>query len=79
MIERFAPIIQTMRGKNPETIVMNMLKNQKINNPFIAQLVSCAKSGDSQNMLNLASNYFTQQGVNIDLSQELQALMSMLK
>lgn len=79
MIERFAPIIQTMRGKNPETIVMNMIKSQRINNPFVAQLISYAKAGDNQSMLNLASNYFTQQGVNINLSQELQALMSMLK
>lgn len=79
MMEQFAPIIQAMKGKNPEQLVMQMIGNQPINNPFLAQMINCAKNGDNNNMLNLASNYFTQRGINVDLTKEYQALMSMLK
>lgn len=79
MMEQFAPIIQAMKGKNPEQLVMQMIGNQPINNPLLAQMINCAKNGDNNNMLNLASNYFTQRGINVDLTKEYQALMSMLK
>lgn len=79
MMEQFAPIIQAIKGKNPEQLVMQMLGNQPIKNPLLAQMINCAKSGDNNMMFNLASNYFSQQGVNIDLNKEFQTFMSMLK
>lgn len=79
MMEMYAPLIQTLKGKNPQQLVMQMIGNQPINNPLIAQMINCAKSGDNSSMLNLASNYFTQRGLNIDVGKELQMLMSMLK
>ena len=78
MMENFAPIIQAIKGKNPQQLVMQMLGRQPINNPLVAQLINCAKSGDNTTMLNLANNYFSQRGINIDINKEFQAFMSML-
>lgn len=78
MIKNFLPIIQAMRGKDPQTILSTMLKNSPMNNnPFMAQLIGYAKAGDTNSLVNLANSYFSSQGVN--MSQELSEFMSMLK
>lgn len=79
MMENFAPMIQAMKGKNPQEVLMQMIGNQPIKNPLIAQMINCAKTGDNTTMLNLASNYFTSQGFNIDINKEFQTFMQMLK
>lgn len=79
MIENMAPIIQAMKGQNPQQILMQMIGNQPITNPLVAQMINCAKTGDQNSMLNLASNYFTSQGLNIDINKEFQTFMNMIK
>lgn len=79
MMENLVPIVQAMKGKDPQQILMQMIGNKPITNPLIVQMINCAKSGDNTNMLNLASNYFTSQGLNIDINKEFQTFMSMLK
>ena len=79
MMENLMPIVQAMKGKDPQQILMQMIGNKPITNPLIAQMINCAKNGDNANMLNLASNYFTSQGLNIDINKEFQTFMSMLK
>lgn len=79
MMENFAPIIQAMKGKNPQDILTTMTRNMPINNPFISQLINMAKMGNNQDMFNLATNYFNQNGINIDIKKEFQTFLSMLK
>lgn len=31
-----------MRGRNPQEVAMQMIKNNNINDPLISQLVNCA-------------------------------------
>lgn len=78
MIENFAPIIQAMKGKNPQAILMDMMKNSPMNsNPMFVQLINYAKAGDNNGLLNFANSYFSQRG--IDINKEFNTLMSMLK
>lgn len=80
MMENFAPIISTMKGKNPQEIIMAMAKNMPINNPLVSQLINIAQQGgNGTDMFNLASNYFNQNGINIDIRKEFQTFLSMLK
>ena len=47
-----------MRGRNPQEVAMQMIKNNNINDPFITQLVNYAQSGDTNKLNELATNFF---------------------
>lgn len=77
MMKEISIIAQLMKGRNPEEAALAMIKNSKIDDPDIANLVQFAKNGDLNSFNNLASNIFEQNGLNLE--EELSALMSMLK
>lgn len=77
MMNNLAQIAQLVRGRDPQSVVMDMVKNQKINDPNISQLIKYAQSGDTNNLVNLADALFKQQG--LDLNQELNNFMSLIK
>lgn len=77
MMENLAQIAQLMRGRNPQEVVMNMITSQHINDPTISQLVQLAQQGDQASFDNFAQALFRQQG--LDLNQELEAFMSLMK
>lgn len=70
-------IAQLMRGRNPEEVVMQMIQNNNITDPNIAQLVKLAQGGNEKDVFNLASQLFQQKG--LDLNNELSTFMSLLK
>lgn len=76
-MNNLAQIAQIMRGRNPQEIVMNMIKSQQINDPTITSLVNFAQSGDTNSLVNLATSIFAQKGM--DFNKEFQTFMSMLK
>ena len=79
MIEGLKPLIQAMKGHAPQDILRTMTQNMRINNPLITQLIGLAQQGKNTDMFNLATSYFNQNGINIDVRKEFQDFMSMLK
>lgn len=77
MMNNLTQIAQLVRGRDPQSIVMDMLKSQKITDPNISQLIQFAQSGDSNGLANLANTLFKQRG--LDLNQELTSFMSLMK
>lgn len=77
MTENLAQLVQVLRGRNPQEMVMAMVQNQKINDPTIAQLIQFAQSGDMNSLINLASSFCAQRG--LDFNSEFQNFMSMMK
>ena len=77
MMNNLAQIAQLFRGRDPQTIVMNLLKTQKITDPNISRLIQFAQKGDMNNLVNFASGLFKQKG--LDLNQELESFMSLMK
>ena len=77
MIQNLAQLVQILRGRNPQEMVMSMVKSQKINDPNITQLIKFAESGDMNNLVNLASSICSQRG--LDFNSEFQNFMSMMK
>lgn len=77
MMQNLAQIIQLVRGRNPEQLVMSMLQNNQIVDPNIRQLIQFAQSGDNDSLVNLATSMFAQRG--LDFNSEFQNFMSMLK
>lgn len=77
MMNNLTQIAQLVKGKDPKAIVLDMMKNQKINNPNINQLIQFAQKGDNNSLVNLADTLFKQQG--LDLNQELNNFMSLIK
>lgn len=77
MIQNLAQLVQVLRGRNPQEMVMSMVQNQKINDPNITQLIKFAESGDMNNLVNLASSICSQRG--LDFNSEFQNFMSMMK
>lgn len=69
--------IDLIKCRNPQELVMSMIKNNNINNPMISQLIECAQRGDNASVSKIAESYFNGQGKNFN--NELQAFMSMLK
>lgn len=70
-------IVQLMRGRDPEQVAKQMIKNNNIQDPEILQLVKFAEGGADQDLVNLASKLFKAKG--LDLDTEFKAFMSMLK
>lgn len=77
MMNNLTQIAQLIKGKDPQSVVMNMLREQKINDPNISQLISFAQKGDNDSLVNLATTLFKQQG--LDFNQELNNFMSLMK
>lgn len=71
------PMIELLKGRNPQELVMSMIKNNNINDPMITQLVNYAESGDVNSMTKIAEDFFGQRGKNFN--QEFNSFMSMLK
>lgn len=74
---QLSQIAQLMRDRNPQEVVMAMIKNSNINDPMVTQLVNFAQSGDTNSLVNLANNFFQQRGLNMD--QEFNNFISLLK
>lgn len=70
-------IAQLMRGRNPQEVAMQLIQNQKINDPNINQLIKFAQSNQTDDFVNLAQELFKQRG--LDLNNEFQAFMQLLK
>lgn len=70
-------IAQLMKGRNPEEVVMQMIKSNNITDPNISQLVKFTQGGNEKELFNLASQLFQQKGLN--LNNELSTFLSLLK
>lgn len=66
-----------MRGRDPQSVAMQMIKNNGITDPKISSLVQFAQTGDTNSLVNLADQIFKQNG--LDLNQEFNSFMNMLK
>lgn len=66
-----------MRGRNPQSVAMQMIKNNGITDPNIESLVKFAQTGDTNSLVNLADQMFKQNG--LDLNREFSSFMNMLK
>lgn len=77
MMNNLAQIAQLLRGRDPQAIVMDMFKNQKITNPNVSRLIQLAQNGDNTTLVNFANELFRQKG--LDLNQELNSFMSLMK
>ena len=56
---------------------MQLIQNQKINDPNINQLIKFAQSNQTDDFVNLAQELFKQRG--LDLNSEFQAFMKLIK
>ena len=70
-------MISLLKGRNPEELVMSMIKNNNINDPTINKLIGYAKNGDNENLTKLAESIFQKQGK--DFMTEYNNFMAMLK
>lgn len=70
-------LIGLIKGRNPQELVMSMIKGNNINDPMINDLIKYAQNNDMENVNKIAENYFNQRGMNFQ--KELDNLMSMLK
>ncbi len=70
-------MIGLLKGRNPEELVMSMIKNNNINDPTINELIGYAKNGDNENLTKLAESIFQKQGK--DFMTEYNNFMAMLK
>lgn len=70
-------MISLLKGRNPEELVMSMIKNNNINDPTINKLIGYAKNGDNENLTKLAESIFQKQGK--DFTTEYNNFMAMLK
>nr|DAR07783.1 MAG TPA: hypothetical protein [Caudoviricetes sp.] len=70
-------MISLLKGRNPEELVMSMIKNNNINDPTINELIGYAKNGDNENLTKLAESIFQKQGK--DFTTEYNNFMAMLK
>lgn len=77
MMNNLASIVQLMRGRDPQQVALQMIKNNNIQDPNILQLVKFAEGGNDQELVNLASSLFQQRGLNLD--DEFKSFMELLK
>lgn len=66
-----------LKNRNPQELVMSMVRNNNINDPMINELINYAQKGDMNNITKIAENFFGQRGKNFQ--QEFNSFMSMLK
>lgn len=77
MMQNLAQIAQIVRGRDPQQMVLNMIKNNKNLDPRVNQMVQFAQSGDTNSLVDLASSMFAQKG--LDFNSEFNSFLSMLK
>lgn len=53
-MNNLATIAQLMRGRNPQEVALQMVKNNQINDPNISNLIKYAQSGNTAEFTNLA-------------------------
>ena len=70
-------MIGLLKGRNPQELVMSMIKNNNINVPQINELISLAEKGDTNSLTKIATDMFAKQGKNFDT--EFSNFMSLLK
>lgn len=70
-------MIGLLKGRNPQELVMSMIKNNNINDPQINELISLAEKGDMNNLTKIATDMFAKQGK--DFGAEFSDFMSLLK
>lgn len=70
-------IAQLMKGRNPQEVAIQLIQNQKIDDPNINLLIKYAQSNQTDDFVNLAQELFKQRG--LDLNQEFQSFMKLLK
>ena len=70
-------MISLLKGRNPQELVMSMIKNNNINDPQINELISLAEKGDTNSLTKIATDMFAKQGKNFDT--EFSNFMSLLK
>ena len=68
---------QLMKGRNPQEVAIQLIQNQKIDDPNINLLIKYAHSNQTDDFVNLAQELFKQRG--LDLNQEFQSFMKLLK
>ena len=69
--------IALIKNRNPQELVLSMVKNNNINNPIISDLISFAQKGDINSITKIADTYFSKQGKNF--MNEFNNFMAMLK
>lgn len=70
-------LIKSFKGGNAQQIAMSLINNNKNIDPVISQMISFAQKGDNNSLLNLATNYFQQQGM--DINTEFNSFIELLK
>lgn len=69
--------LNLIKSKNPEEMVMALIKNNGINNPMINDLINFAQKGDEASVNKIAEDFFKQRGM--DFNKEMASFMSMVK
>ena len=60
-------LIQMIKGgKNPQQLLMNILKNQNGNNPILNNAVNMAQNGNMSGLEMIARNLAAQRGLDFD-------------
>lgn len=77
MIQDFLQIAQMMSGRNPEECAKQIIQNNSINDPMISQMINFAQTGNTNQLMQLATSFFSQRG--IDFGKEFSSFMSMIK
>lgn len=77
MMNNLQIIAQLMKGRNPQEVAIQLIQNQKIDDPNINLLIKYAQSNQTDDFVNLAQELFKQRG--LDLNQEFQSFMKLLK
>ena len=70
-------IIGLLKGRNPQELVMSLIKNNNINDPMINELIGYAQNGDMNSLSKTAETIFSNQGK--DFNTEFNNFMAMLK
>lgn len=70
-------MIGLLKGRDPQELVMSMIKNNNINDPQINELISLAEKGDTNSLTKIATDMFAEQGKNFNT--EFSNFMSLLK
>jgi hypothetical protein len=65
-MENLAQIAQIVKGRDPQQMVLNMIKSNKNIDPRINQMIQFAQTGDTNSLVNLASSMFAQRGLDFN-------------
>lgn len=59
-------LMQMLRGGNPQQVIMNAMRNQAGQNPFLNNALDMAEKQDAKGLEQLARNLCESNGVNAD-------------